>query len=278
MNNKLISMFSLYKDIGIEFLFSKSQVDFSKDLQKETNIIAIKKEKINIESKPILKNHINIKSRLNDANALLEKIKVDLSNISSIKDLRSYLYDFKDCKLKNTALNTVLGCGNEQAKLMLIGEAPGAEEDEMGEPFVGRSGKLLMQVFKSIGIKREDMFISNTVFWRPPGNRVPDTEETNICYPFLHKLICLIKPKFIVAIGRSSASVILNTEETIGKLRGTWQISDNIKPKNGLSLPSDINLTTVYHPAYLLRSYTQKKIFWDDILKIKLKLIDTVGY
>lgn len=163
------------------------------------------------------------------------------------------------CALCKTRTHVVFGVGNKQAEILLIGEAPGANEDLQGEPFVGRGGMLLNAMLKAIGLKREDVYIANILKCRPPGNRDPLPEEVELCTPFLRQQIALINPKVIVAVGRIAAHFLLNTTEAMGRLRGrAYQYGD-----------SSIPLFVLYHPAYLLRSPGEKAKVYADLLTIK---------
>lgn len=157
------------------------------------------------------------------------------------------------CPLHQTRTQTVFGVGNRHAKWMFIGEAPGAEEDRQGEPFVGKAGQLLNAILFAMGLKREEVFICNVLKCRPPGNRDPQPEEVAQCEPYLIRQIELIQPKLIVALGRHAAHSLLKTEVPLGKLRGQ-QLSYHGTP-----------LFVTYHPAYLLRNPADKRKVWDDM-------------
>ena len=161
------------------------------------------------------------------------------------------------CEFHKSCTQTVFGVGNQQADLMLIGEAPGADEDAQGEPFVGRSGKLLTAMLYAIDIKRESVYISNVVKCRPPGNRNPNLKELACCNAFLQDQIALIKPKLIIAVGRIAAHHLLETDTAIGKLRGQ-RFEYNKIP-----------LISTYHPAFLLRRPTEKRHSWEDLKFIR---------
>ncbi len=184
----------------------------------------------------------------------------------TVEELRRALEGFDGCGLKKTATNLVLGDGNPQARVILIGEAPGAEEDRQGLPFVGASGRLLDRMLGSIGLDRTQVYISNTVFWRPPGNRNPTTMEMAICMPFVERLIELVDPEILVALGGAAAKVLLAQNVGIGQLRGRWFAYSTPR------LPRPVEATAVFHPAYLLRSATHKGEAWRDLLEIKRKL------
>lgn len=188
----------------------------------------------------------------------------------SLDALRASVEAFDGCPLKQTATNTVFGDGSPSAKVMFIGEAPGEEEDRRGLPFVGVSGKLLDRMVQYIGLDRSSFYITNVLFWRPPGNRAPTQAEVAACLPFLRRHIELVAPRLLVFVGGSAASALLGRTEGIGKLRGRWMIYES----PGLAQPASALAT--YHPAYLLRSPAQKREAWRDLLMLKAKL-DTLA-
>jgi len=157
------------------------------------------------------------------------------------------------CALHESRTQTVFGVGNESADWMIIGEAPGAEEDRRGEPFVGRAGKLLDEMLRAVGLGRDSVFIANILKCRPPNNRDPKAEESAQCRGYLEHQIQLVQPKVIVAVGRIAAQLLLDTDTPVGRLRGSIHHLD------------DIPLVVTYHPAYLLRSPSQKSKSWDDL-------------
>lgn len=167
--------------------------------------------------------------------------------------LRAAVKDCTACGLRAGCTQTVFGVGDESARWLFIGEAPGADEDRQGEPFVGRAGQLLNSMIAAMGMKREQVYIANILKCRPPNNRDPRPEEAELCRPFLERQIALIQPKLIVALGRIAAQNLLNTETPIGKLRGTVH-------RLG-ALP----VVVTYHPAYLLRSPGEKRKAWVDL-------------
>jgi uracil-DNA glycosylase len=186
----------------------------------------------------------------------------------SLAALREALDLFDGCPLKKTATNLVFGRGNPDARLVFVGEAPGAEEDLKGLPFVGPSGRLLDRILRSIDLGADDIFISNTVFWRPPGNRSPTSSETAACMPFLQRMLELIDPDIVVALGGPAGTALLGRTESVGKLRGRWFSFQT----PGLARPAAATVT--FHPAYLLRSPAQKRLAWRDWLAIKRKLAE----
>lgn len=195
-----------------------------------------------------------------------EKMSV-LHEVDSLEQLKKAVESFNECALKKTAINTVFCDGISTAPIMAIGEAPGEEEDNQGRPFVGKSGQLLDKMFASIGLSRKsNLYISNVIFWRPPGNRQPTPQELEQCYPFVEKHILIVKPKIILLLGSVASKTVLKTQEGIFKLRGTWHEFKH--PELETSIP----VLTFYHPSYLLRSPKQKGVFWRDLLMLKSKL------
>ncbi len=174
-----------------------------------------------------------------------------------LEALRQACSNFDGCGLKKTASNMVFSDGNPDADIMLIGEAPGADEDRQGKPFVGVSGQLLDRMMASIGLTRSNLYISNIILWRPPGNRTPTTEEIAAFLPIMKRHIQLIAPKVIVTLGGSSTKALLGTQDGILKCRGKWHEFDH---GNGT-----IPLLATLHPAYLLRTPGQKALAWQDL-------------
>lgn len=183
----------------------------------------------------------------------------------SVTALAEALARFEGCALKHSATNLVFADGNPEGQVMLIGEAPGRDEDLKGLPFVGRSGKLLDRMLAAIGLDRTKVYISNILFWRPPANRSPTNDEMAVCLPFVMRHIALVKPKVVVALGGVAAKQLLDTTEGIMRLRGRWQ---TLPLPDGTSLP----LLPTFHPAYLLRQPAHKRLAWRDLLALKLFL------
>lgn len=180
------------------------------------------------------------------------------------EELLEAVRNFDGCALKKTAMNTVFSDGSPQARIMVIGEAPGAQEDIQGIPFCGPSGQLLDKMLASIGLSRqENVYISNTVFWRPPGNRTPSPEELAICEPFVQKHIALMQPKLLLLAGGVAASAVLKRPESVGRLRGKPHEYTN--PYLGAPVPAIVT----FHPSYLMRSPGQKRLAWSDLLMIQ---------
>ena len=182
----------------------------------------------------------------------------------TLDELRAALEQFDGCTLKKTAKNLVFADGNPDARVMLVGEAPGRDEDLQGLPFVGRSGQLLDRMLVAIGLDRTSVYISNILPWRPPGNRTPTPAEQAICQPFIERHIELADPDFLVFLGGVSAKQLLNTTTGIMKLRGKWT---QYRAGN-----KEIPALPTFHPAYLLRQSAQKRLAWRDLLSLKSRL------
>jgi DNA polymerase len=178
----------------------------------------------------------------------------------SLEVLRSLLEHFDGCALKSTATRLVFADGNPAARIMFVGEAPGREEDIEGLPFVGRSGKLLDRMIATIGLDRSKAYIANVIPWRPPGNRTPTPQETQICLPFIQRQIELVDPDILVTLGNPSTQTLLSTREGIMKTRGRWFDYDT-----GSRV---IRAMATFHPAYLLRSPSYKRMAWQDLRAI----------
>lgn len=185
---------------------------------------------------------------------------------SSLKELESAVSAFQGCALKNTSTNTVFGDGHPNANIMFVGEAPGADEDRQGKPFVGASGRLFDKMVGSIGLDRNSLYITNILFWRPPGNRNPTTSEISMCLPFVERHIELVSPQILVALGGPATKTLLGVQQGITRLRGQWH---EYGTKN---LANPIATLPFFHPAYLLRSPAHKRKTWQDLILIKEKL------
>lgn len=185
---------------------------------------------------------------------------------SDLGALREALAAFDGCALKKTATNLVFADGNPQAEVMLVGEAPGADEDRQGKPFVGVSGQLLDRMMAAIGLDRTTFYITNVCFWRPPGNRKPTEAELAAQLPFVTRHIELVRPKVLVLVGGSSAQGLLGMNDGITRLRGRW--FDYVAP----NLPAPIPALPIFHPAYLLRQPGLKREAWRDLMKLQAKI------
>ncbi len=186
-------------------------------------------------------------------------------------ELREELTRFDGCPLKRTAMNLVFSDGNPSAKVMFMGEAPGEDEDRQGKPFVGVSGQLLDRMLKAVGMDRSNIYISNVLFWRPPGNRSPTDAEIAACLPFAERHIALVKPKVLVLLGGVAAKTLLRTKDGIMRLRGRWT---EYHPLPGSGLAEPVPCLPIYHPAYLLRTPAAKRQAWQDILTLSQKMAE----
>ncbi len=187
----------------------------------------------------------------------------------TVAELREELLKFDGCPLRKTAMNLVFADGNPASPVMFVGEAPGEEEDRQGKPFVGVSGKLFDRMLAAVDLSRKDIYISNVLFWRPPGNRTPTDGELAACLPFVERHISLIKPKILVPLGGVAAKTLLRTSTGITRLRGRWT---TYTPPSGEGSETPIPCFPIFHPAYLLRQLSAKRQAWNDILLLKKRL------
>lgn len=234
-----------YKNSGVDEIISDLTRDKNKQMQQNTE---------------------PSKQKESNKNSIIEKIHSELKNINSLEELRNYTQSFDRCPLKKLAKTTVFSDGTNKSKVMFVGEAPGATEDEKGIPFCGQSGKLLTNIINSMGFPREEAYITNTVFWRPPGNRRPTPEEIAICRPIVEKHISLAKPKLIILVGSTAVESLLSDSGTMHDLR-----QKNFEYKNRY-LEDSISTAVIFHPSYLLRQQQKKKLMWEDVIKLKKML------
>ena len=226
----------------------------------------ISSEKTYIEEPEFeVKKKVEIKEKSGDSLfGITEISKEEFQKAENLIELDKLICECQKCPLGRTRNKFVFGVGNSNADVMLIGEAPGADEDVQGEPFVGRAGKLLNDILKAINFEREEVYIANIIKCRPPGNRNPLPEEMEKCIHYLYKQIDLIKPKVILCLGLVAASALLKTKQSLGKLRGSVFEFENIK------------VMVTYHPAALLRNPQWKKGCWEDVQKFR-KLYDELN-
>jgi len=199
------------------------------------------------------------------AGAAIQNADNICSQANSIEELKKIMEKFEGCNLKNTATNTVIGDGNPAAKIVFVGEAPGAEEDLAGKAFVGKSGQLLDKIMASVGLSRSVVYICNILPWRPPGNRSPSDAEIAVCLPFVKRQIEIIRPDYLLTLGAIATNSLLGTTETMSHLRGHWLEYQTSDGKN-------IKTLATYHPAYLLRTPAQKNKVWADFLRFKKEI------
>ncbi len=200
------------------------------------------------------------------AQATSAAIPASLEAAATLAELEALLAQFEGCALKRTAKSLCFARGSASARIMLIGEAPGRDEDIQGKPFVGRAGQLLDRMLAAIGLAEEHIYITNTIYWRPPGNRTPTPQEIEACAPFLSRQIELLAPDVMVLLGGAAAKSILGVSEGIMRLRGKWKLY-----KSG---GRDIPTLATLHPAYLLRNPEAKRYAWRDLLMLKTRLED----
>ena len=197
---------------------------------------------------------------------LVEDARALAEGCNTIAELEAAVRAFEGCALKRTAKNTVFADGTPESRVMVVGEAPGADEDRIGKPFVGVSGQLMDRMMEAIGLTREGGFyITNILFWRPPGNRTPTLAEQAMCLAFTRRHIELVRPKVLVLAGGVSAKAVLDTAEGIMRLRGKWT---GYRLADGTEIPT----MPTFHPAYLLRTPASKRQSWQDLLAIDKKL------
>ena len=229
----------------------KSFIEFYKAFEISDSIASTprfellkKKGKKNIVHDQNISKQTTIKLGINEK---LENLKNDIKKL--------------DCDLKDIATNLVFSDGNHNSKIMLIGEAPGAEEDKIGKPFVGQAGQLLDKMFAFINLNRKkDFYITNIVFWRPPGNRTPTSQEIKLCLPYTIRHIKIIKPKILILLGNIATKSILKINEGITKVRGR----EHFFEEEGLNIPA----RAIFHPAYLMRNPIEKKKVWEDLIDV----------
>ena len=264
-NIDFYALLSWYAECGVDEAISEFPINRLSKEFAENNILSIR----NSNETSLSVNEKNFLSTSNNNSPLEESII--LSDCNDLESLRKELDAFEGCSLKKTATNLVFSDGDPNASLMVIGEAPGAEEDRAGKPFVGPAGQLLDKMLKSIGLNRADVYITNIVPWRPPGNRPPSQNEIEVCLPFILKQIELVAPNFLLLLGGVSSKSILNSPEGITKIRGKWF---NYVYKNNENVTKEILTMPTFHPSYLLRSPIKKRESWEDLLSLKDKLIE----
>jgi DNA polymerase len=226
---------------------------FNETITKE--LTSLKKNNVNVP--PAVKLQVPVVGE-----ALLHDASRIAAAVSSIEELKNTLLNYDGCSLNKTATNLVFGIGNPKAKIVLIGESPGAEEDRSGLAFAGPGGQLLDKMLASIGLDHDKVFLSNIVFWRPPGNRTPTAQEISICMPFVERLIELIDPEILIIMGGSAAKSLLAETAGVSRLRGKWHTYSTPR----LSRP--VQATVLFHPNYLLSSPVHKREAWQDLLMI----------
>ena len=238
-----LNLLNLYKESGVDELISS----------RPKNRTVRKKDYV---SKKMQKS--------DEMNSAKVSEEINLEGINTLEELKNKMSTFQGCQLYKNATNMVFSDGNPKSKIMLIGEAPGHDEDLQAKPFVGRSGKLLDKMLEAIDLNREKVYIANIIPWRPPANRRPTEDEINSCLPFILKHIEIIKPSALMLLGSTATFAILRNKEGISKIRGKWV---DLKI-NQMTIPT----MPTFHPAFLLRQPGQKKHVWTDLQSLRDKI------
>lgn len=251
------SILQFYAAAGVDSFYDEEPNNFF-----EQSKAKIKKAPQGLDKKapPALKAqpaHIPDSEAIANANTIASSAK-------SLEELDTVLKQFTGCRLSQSARKTVFGKGNPNSDIMVIGIAPGREDDQQGAPFTGPDGQLLDKMLKAISLERENIFLANLIPWRPPGNRMPSDIEVQICLPFIKKQIDLVAPKIIICLGNIPTKVLLETNQNIMTMRGKWA-------EYTLSDGRAVSLMPTFHPNDLLRTPAQKKLSWADLLMIKSK-------
>lgn len=279
MNDAMIGLLDWYGALGVDETVSSQPVN---QLAKKKNVVPVEAffEDPVVETKPAKSTKptadppmprrqsaapIDPALQAGGDTAVMAARK-EAAGAQTLDELHDILKNFEGCGLKRTAKNLCFADGNPNAALMFVGEAPGRDEDIQGLPFVGRAGQLLDKMIAAIGLERSDVYIANSVYWRPPGNRTPTVAEATVCRPFIERQIELVAPKVLVLLGGAAAKSLLDTSQGIMRLRGTWtefQAGTHV-----------VRTMPTLHPAYLLRQGSQKRLAWRDFLNIKKALDD----
>ena len=268
------NIIKLYQDFGVDEIISDKPINrFNIKEEEKKNIEENIKKPTNLEYKSLTsfdainklanKNKKMANNALTPISDIISESRKLADETKNLEELREAVLNFNGCYLKKMATNTVFADGNPDSNIMIIGEAPGNHEDLQGIPFCGDSGKLLNSMFEAINITRENLYITNVLFWRPPGNRRPTSDELEICRAFVEKHIYFIKPKLIVLMGASAMTQMTKTTKTITQMRGKFLEYDNCY------LEQKIPIITMFHPSYLMRQAMKKKLAWQDLLNIK---------
>ncbi|VTZ25854.1 Uracil-DNA glycosylase [Methylocella tundrae] len=266
----LTQLLRWYADMGVDIALDEAPHDRLAEAQASASPIAREPERvIQREEPPRQPTASATPPRAAGTVAFVEEAEQDAraaaASAQTLAELREQLLRFTGCGLKTTATQLVFGDGEAGAEIMFVGEAPGADEDRQGAPFVGRAGQLLNKMLASIGLERSKVYIANIVPWRPPGNRTPTPIETAACLPFIQRQIELVGPKILVCLGAPSAQTLLGSKDGIMRLRGRWF---NYAVGN-----ATIKAIAMLHPAYLLRQPAQKKLAWQDLRLLAREIV-----
>jgi len=275
--NPLITALQWHIDVGADEALADHPVDRTAAANDILKSIATPQA---VSSKPLPATLISAVESggdlLGTAQARLESAKL-AKDCNTLEELRAAIAGFDGLAIRKTATNMVFSDGNPKARIMIVGEAPGGDEDRQGKPFVGVSGQLLDKILKCIGLARTEedpakaVYISNILNWRPPGNRTPSPAEIDISLPFIERHIALVNPQILILCGGVSAKGLLGSGESISRLRGKFH---DYRPMiDGISAnTSPIPAIATYHPAYLLRTPSQKGLVWADMLMLKSEM------
>jgi len=274
--NQMIAALQWYVDNGVVDLLDDAPIDRTQAIEPPPQITQAQPLNTAPDAPPI-QNQTQIGGQttfLGKSDAYDEALKI-ATQADSLEGLKEAIMNFDGIAIKKTATNMVFADGNPNADIMIIGEAPGADEDRTGTPFVGVSGQLLDRILACIDISRtaeeadKSVYISNILNWRPPGNRTPNNGEIEVSMPFIEKHIQLIKPKIIILSGGVAAKALLDSSTSISRLRKKW--NDYTPVTKEIGAHKCLALAT-YHPSYLLRTPLQKKAVWSDMLMLKAKI------
>ncbi len=263
--NELISDNSINRFLKIEDVNIDKSNNIDVSLNDKSNIISNNSGNMAQAIEKLIKKQSNVINNKEQSSIqdVIDSARNLADQVHDLEELQQAVNNFEGCNLKKMATNTVFSDGDPSSKIMIIGEAPGNHEDLQGIPFCGDSGKLLDAMFAAIGYPRQDLYITNTIFWRPPGNRKPTKEELAICYPFVEKHIGLIEPELIVLMGSTAMASIAGAKDPIGQVRGKFMDYSN------QYLSNSPKVISMFHPSYLMRQPSKKRIAWEDLLMIK---------
>jgi uracil-DNA glycosylase len=258
--NELADILRFYADAGL---------DYALEEEPQNRLLEVEKPAAPVLTvqKPTARPTMASPSTAVPDDAAVARALGDAKAAKTLEELRSSLEAFDGCSLKFTAKNLAFADGNASSKIMLVGDAPGRDEDLEGKPFAGKAGHLLDKMLAAIGLSRDQVYLTNMIYWRPPGNRTPTPMEIEICRPFIERHIELIDPNLIVFIGASSAKEFMAGSDSILRMRGQWQ---EWKSPNGRAIPA----LAMLHPDYLMRQPAQKKLAWRDLLSLKAKIAE----
>lgn len=260
MNKEDLELLKFYDEVGVDCTVKEILDEQRVENTNNNEFAVIPQEKSSAEQS--LSSNKKEPQNLFPSDWIIEARKL-ASKCNSVDELRDAVKSFEGCEVKKTSTNTVFSDGNPNAKIMLIGEAPGANEDLQGIPFCGASGMLLDKMLSAIDLDRTKVYISNTVFWRPPGNRKPTDLELDMCRPFVEKHIALIAPQILILVGGVACYSLLDNTKNISNLRGRFHSYTN------QYLSNSVTTAAIFHPAYLLRQPLQKRLAWEDLKQIK---------